>query len=97
MPSMIFLCDTNIISELVKLKPNSGVLKWAEGDFSIVLSAITVEEIFYGLTSKPNTRIQIWFENFLENNCQVLPMTIEIAKRSGELRGQLRLSGKTHA
>ncbi|MEH2038836.1 MULTISPECIES: type II toxin-antitoxin system VapC family toxin [unclassified Nostoc] len=93
---MTFLCDTNIISELVKLKPNSGVLKWAEGDFSIVLSAITVEEIFYGLTSKPNSRIQIWFENFLENNCQVLPITTEIAKRSGELRGQLRLSGKTH-
>ncbi|WP_322701063.1 hypothetical protein [Nostoc sp. DedQUE08] len=48
---MTFLCDTNIISELVKLKPNSGVVKWAEGDFSIVLSAINVEEIFYGLIS----------------------------------------------
>ncbi|MEH2434259.1 MAG: hypothetical protein V7K25_08385 [Nostoc sp.] len=40
--------------------------------------------------------MSIWFENFLENNCQVLPINIEIAKRSGELRGQLRLSGKTH-
>ncbi|MEH2256077.1 hypothetical protein [Nostoc sp.] len=48
---------TNIISELIKLQPNSGVLKWAERDFSLVLSAITVEEIFYGLTSKPNPRI----------------------------------------
>ncbi|MFS0513349.1 PIN domain-containing protein [Nostoc sp. UIC 10607] len=57
---------------------------------------MAVEEIFYGLTSKPNPRIQIWFESFLENYCQVLPITIEIAKRSGEWRGQLRLSGKTH-
>ncbi|MEH2256076.1 PIN domain-containing protein [Nostoc sp.] len=32
----------------------------------------------------------------MENNCQVLPITIEIAKRSRELQGQLRLSGKTH-
>lgn len=93
---MTFLCDTNIISELVRLQPNSGVLKWAALAPAIVLSAITVEEIFYGLTFKPNSRIQIWFESFLENNCEVLPITIEIAKRSGELRGQLRLSGKTH-
>ncbi|MCL6753228.1 type II toxin-antitoxin system VapC family toxin [Nostoc sp. CCCryo 231-06] len=93
---MTFLCDANIISELVRLQPNSGVLKWAALAPSIVLSAITVEEIFYGLTFKPNSRIQIWFESFLENNCEVLPITIEIAKRSGELRGQLRLSGKTH-
>ncbi|MEH2182769.1 type II toxin-antitoxin system VapC family toxin [Nostoc sp.] len=49
------------------------------------MSAIAVEEIFYGLTYKPNPRIQIWFESFLENNCQVLSITIEIAKRSGEL------------
>ncbi|WP_335071427.1 type II toxin-antitoxin system VapC family toxin [Nostoc sp.] len=93
---MTFLCDTNIISELVRLQPNSGVLKWAALVPTIVLSTITVEEIFYGLTFKPNSRIQIWFESFLENNCEVLPITIEIAKRSGELRGQLRLSGKTH-
>ncbi|MEH2409701.1 PIN domain-containing protein [Nostoc sp.] len=93
---MTFLCDTNIISELVRLQPNSGVLKWAALAPSIVLSAITVEEIFYGLTFKPNSRIQIWFESFLENNSEVLPITIEIAKRSGELRDQLRLSGKTH-
>ncbi len=93
---MTFLCDTNIISELVRLKPNSGGLKWAERVSSIVLSAISVEEIFYGLRFKPNPRIEIWFESFLENNCEVLPITIEIAKRSGELRGQLRLSGKTH-
>ncbi|MEH2454012.1 MAG: type II toxin-antitoxin system VapC family toxin [Nostoc sp.] len=96
MPLMTFLCDTNIISELVRLQPNSGVLKWAALVPTIVLSTITVEEIFYGLTFKPNSRIQIWFESFLENNCEVLPITIEIAKRSGELRGQLRLSGKTH-
>ncbi|WZF18184.1 type II toxin-antitoxin system VapC family toxin [Nostoc sp. UHCC 0302] len=93
---MTFLCDTNIISELVRLQPNSGVMKWAERVSSIVLSAVTVEEIFYGLTFKPNPRIQICFESFLENNCQVLPITIEIAKRCGELRGQLRSSGKTH-
>ncbi|PHJ56903.1 hypothetical protein VF14_34555 [Nostoc linckia z18] len=93
---MTFLCDTNIISELARPQPNSGVLTWAAKVSSIAISVITVEEISYGLTLKPNPRIENWFENFLENYCQILPITAEIAKRSGELRGQLRLIGKTH-
>ncbi|HEY9804382.1 MAG TPA: type II toxin-antitoxin system VapC family toxin [Leptolyngbyaceae cyanobacterium] len=94
---MTFLCDTNIISELVRPQPNPGVLTWVEGLSSIVVSAITIEEIFYGLTSKPNPRIQNWLENFLENSCQVLPVTTEISKLSGELRGQLRSIGRIHS
>ncbi|YAF95381.1 MAG: type II toxin-antitoxin system VapC family toxin [Nodularia sp. CChRGM 3473] len=93
---MTFLCDTNIISELARPQPNSGVIIWGAKVTSITISVITVEEILYGLTSKPNLRIQTWFENFLENYCQILPITTEIAKRSGELRGQQRVIGKTH-
>lgn len=94
---MTFLFDTNIISELARPQPNPGVLILEQRCSSIFLSAIAVEEIFYGLSSKPNPRIQSWFDSFLENYCQILPITTEIAKRSGELRGQLRLSGKTHS
>ncbi|MBN4001429.1 PIN domain-containing protein [Nostoc sp. LPT] len=61
---MTFLCDTNIISELARLQPNSGVLKWAESAYSIVLSAITVKEIFYGLTSKPTLEFKYGSRTF---------------------------------
>ena len=84
---MTFLCDTNIISELARPIPNSGVLKWSNRVSSIVLSVITVEEIVYGLTAKPNRRIEGWFESFLQDYCSILPITPDIAKRSGELRG----------
>ncbi|MGL5806957.1 MAG: PIN domain-containing protein [Xenococcaceae cyanobacterium] len=50
--------------------------------------------MYYGLTAKPNLRIQNWFENFLSTHCQILPITSEIAKCSGELRGFLRTQGK---
>jgi predicted nucleic acid-binding protein len=93
---MTFLCDTNIISELARPQPNLGVLLWATGVSSISVSAITVEEIFYGLSAKPNFRIQSWFEGFMEQYCKLLSITPEIAQRSGELRGQLRGKGKTH-
>ena len=93
---MTFLCNTNLISELARPQPNPGVLAWAAKVSSISLSVITVEEIFYGLSAKPNLKIQSWFEGFMEQYCNLLPITPAIAKRSGELRGQLRSQGKTH-
>ncbi|MBE9205660.1 type II toxin-antitoxin system VapC family toxin [Nostoc sp. LEGE 06077] len=91
---MSSLCDTNIISELARPMPNPGVILWIGTVASINLSVITVEEIYYGLTAKPNVRIQAWFENFLTTHCEILPITSEIAKCSGELRGFLRTQGQ---
>ncbi|KAB8334268.1 type II toxin-antitoxin system VapC family toxin [Scytonema tolypothrichoides VB-61278] len=88
------ICDTNIISELTRPMPNPGVTAWSDTVTSMNLSVITIEEIYYGLTAKPNVRIQNWFENFLTTHCQILPITSEIAKCSGELRGFLRTQGK---
>ncbi|MBU7582634.1 MAG: type II toxin-antitoxin system VapC family toxin [Nostoc sp. TH1S01] len=88
------LCDTNIISELTRPMPNPGVTAWSSSVTAINLSVITIEEIYYGLTAKPNARIQDWFENFLFTHCQILPITLEIAKCAGELRGFLRTQGK---
>ncbi|MDZ7994655.1 MAG: type II toxin-antitoxin system VapC family toxin [Nostoc sp. EfeVER01] len=91
---MSFLCDTNIISELARPIPNPGVITWSQSISSIFLSAITLEEICYGLSAKPNQRIQTWFDNFLVTYCQVIPISPEIAKRAGELRGYLQTQGK---
>jgi predicted nucleic acid-binding protein len=89
-----FLCDTNIISELVRPQPNPGVIVWSQQISSISISVITLEEIAYGLAAKPNARVQAWFEEFLQSKCKIFPITVEIAQRSGELRGQLRTQGK---
>ncbi|HBL15158.1 MAG TPA: PIN domain-containing protein [Cyanobacteria bacterium UBA11162] len=94
---MTFLCDTNIISELARPQPDSGVIAWSRGVTSITLSVITLEEITYGLIAKPNTRIQAWFQNFLNTYCQIIPITPEIARYAGELRGRLRMQGITRS
>ncbi|WP_413165739.1 type II toxin-antitoxin system VapC family toxin [Capilliphycus salinus ALCB114379] len=91
---MSYLCDTNIISELARPQPNPGVLNWSRQIYSIKLSVITLEEIYYGLASKPNSRIKTWFDQFLEMYCDILPITDEIAKMAGELRGKLRTQGQ---
>lgn len=93
----IFLCDTNILSELARPQPNAGVEAWAQGLSSIAVSVITVEEIAYGLTWKPNLRILEWFQDFLDNYSEVLPVTADIAARAGRLRGALQAQGRTRA
>jgi len=94
---MTYLCDTNVISELARPQPNRGVITWSLGITSIALSVITLEEIMYGLNAKPNARIQAWFQNFLNTYCQILPITSDIARLAGELRGNLRLQGSTRS
>ena len=92
---MIALCDTNIISELARPQPNPGVLSWSESVATIALSVISLEEIVYGLAAKPNSRIQDWFDSFLQAGCQIIPVTAEVAKRAGDLRGSLKTVGQT--
>jgi predicted nucleic acid-binding protein len=91
---MTFLVDTNVISELVKRRPNSGVVAWAQTTSHISVSAVTVEEVFFGLAWKPNPRIQSWFERFLDEGCDIYPVTADIAKCCGLLRGHFAATGR---
>ena len=89
------LCDTNIISELAKPKPNAGVILWAEQQHHIALSVITIEELQYGLSWKPNPRIRLWLDNFVQDFCDVLPITQQVAQVAGDMRGTLQAKGET--
>jgi predicted nucleic acid-binding protein len=89
-----FLVDTNVLSELVRPAPAPSVVRWAEGLPTFTLSVVTLEEVSFGLASKPNARIQRWFEAFLEAHCRVLDVTAPIARHAGILRGQLAARGR---
>lgn len=89
---MTYLLDTNIISELFRPRPNPGLLIWANTTRSTVLSIISVDEILFGLSWRPNARILAWMEGFFQRH-GVLPVSIQIARRSGELRGQFAAHG----
>ncbi len=58
----MLLVDTNVIGELARPRPNPGVLSWAATVSSFALSAVSVEEIFYGLARRPKARVLRWFE-----------------------------------
>ena len=88
------LWDTNVLSELTRREPNAGVLAWAEGETDLAISVVTLEEILYGLSWRPISRIIAWFDRFLEQHCEILPVTAEVARVSGQLRGSLQAAGK---
>ncbi|MEW6363279.1 MAG: type II toxin-antitoxin system VapC family toxin [Acidobacteriota bacterium] len=91
---MNYLVDTNVISELAGRSPNAGVAAWARTVTGIFLSVITLEEISYGLTWKPNPRVQAWFDDFFAASCTICPVEEEVAVRAGQIRGLLAKRGR---
>lgn len=85
----MYLADTNIVSELMRPSPNLGVQQWADAQdrsgWPYVVSAITVDEIIFGLQWRPHAAKMNWFDQFM-GQCTVLPVTGTIARRAGELR-----------
>ena len=92
---MSWLTDTNVLSELLKPRPNRGVVEWARTVERISVSAITVEEILFGLAWKPHRRTYTAVMRFFASSCDVLPVTHAIAERGGALRGELQSRGFT--
>ena len=91
---MNFLCDTNVISELMKPLANESVIDWLRKHQQFHISVITVEEIHCGLANR-DARIQLhWFERFCDSHCVIYPVTKDVAIHSGMLRGQLRSKGE---
>lgn len=87
------LVDTNVLSELARRAPNTGVLAWAARIHVVALSVVTVEEVTYGLGRRPAPRLRAWFDGFLARSCEVLDVTTPIASLAGTLRGQLAARG----
>ena len=90
---MKWLCDTNVVSALFKRTPNNLVLDWLARHDSIFLSVVTVEEIYCGLSHRNANRKMEWFDKFVQLRCHVFPVTHNIAKQCGVLRGQFLRDG----
>ena len=88
------LVDTNVISELMRAKPATPVLAWAERQEGFSLSVISLEEVLFGLRARPSPRLSKWFDEFVAVHCEVLPVSVAIARRCALLRGDHRVRGQ---
>jgi len=96
-----FLLDTNIISELVKPKPEANVTEWVENtDESLLyLSVLTLGEIRRGIAALPQSRRRATLEAWLDKDLRarfegrILVIDQEVADRWGFLTAAARNSG----
>jgi predicted nucleic acid-binding protein len=91
------LVDTNVVSELLRPRPNAGVLQWAAEQHELAVSALSVDESIFGLVRGGNRALLEAYEEFLRTRSTVLPVTEEIARRAGKLRGDFSLKGITRS
>ena len=93
---MSWLLDTNVISELVKPRPNPGVTAWLSeraGDESrLFISALTLAEIWRGALrlergSRLYARLQTWLTSDLAVRFarRILPFDQQVARTWGEM------------
>lgn len=90
-----FLLDTNVISELVKTKPEPRVITWIEAtDESLFhLSVLTLGEIRKGITALPDAKRRVTLEAWLDRDVmlrfsgRILPIDQAVADRWGRIAG----------
>lgn len=95
--AVIFLADTNVISELVKRNPDVNVMRWLQTVELLAISAVTLEEAHFGLAWQPNTSKLALLNGVVERLHGVYPITPAIAQRGGALRGQFQAQGITRS
>jgi len=90
-----FLLDINVISELIRPKPEPKVCSWLEtvDEGLLYLSVLTIGEIRKGISSVSNstrrTKLEAWLDHDLaiRFSGRVLPIDQPVADRWGRLAG----------
>jgi len=95
-----YLIDTNVISELLRPKPDAAVLDWFASipDDALFLSALTLGEIRKGVEkltrsedSQRREKLRLWLEHDLRDwfGPRILPIGPEVADHWGRLLAQV--------
>lgn len=93
----MFMLDTNVLSELARRSPSPDVLQWLADAGEVAVSAVTIDEIYFGLASRPSAAIQRDLEAYIAAYVTVHDVTAVIAKHAGVIRGQLARKGQVRS
>ena len=92
----MYLVDTNVVSELARRRPHLAALAWLESQPTLALSAVTVEELAFGVARAPAgqaDRLRGWFERLLAIPPEVIAIDQQIASTAGTLRAERERGG----
>ena len=99
---MKYLLDTCVISEVIKRKPYSNVIKWIkqEEESNFFISVLTIGELHKGIEkldkSKRKEELHNWVENDLkERFCnRIIDIDMQVAMMWGKIQGMTDRAGK---
>jgi predicted nucleic acid-binding protein len=92
-----FLVDTNVISELVRPRPEARVKTWVASvdEDLLFLSVLTIGEIRKGIALLPDASRRVALEAWLDGHLavrfdgRILPIDLRIAERWGRMAAQV--------
>lgn len=98
---MKYLLDTDVLSQTTKAKPHIGVMTWLRErqESDLCLSAITIEEIRFGLELLPKGKRRRELESWLEDRVlrrfsgRILPVEERVADKCGKVFAAAKLAG----
>jgi len=101
----MIVIDTNVISELWKIDPDTKVLAWmdAQAVETLYLSAVTVAELCYGIATMPEGKRRSIYQERMEREVlpvfagRVLAFDLETSKVYAGLMARARIEGKAIA
>jgi len=100
---MKYLLDTCVISEVIKQKPSSNVIKWIkqEEESNFFISVLTIGELHKGIEkldkSKRKDELHNWVENDLkERFCnRIINIDMPVVTMWGKIQGMTERTGKS--
>lgn len=99
---MSWLLDTNVLSEMVRPRPDANVVAWmrAQSQLDFSLSVLTLGELEKGIATLPGTarRAQLsqWARTDIPRHFfgRLLPVDVAVAAAWGQLAGDAQASGR---
>ena len=98
---MPYLLDTDILSAIRRMQRDPNLEKWLRSinPADVYLSVVTIGEVERGIIQQRRINrafaedLQRWLDTILQRHEQrILPLTVSIARRWGQLRGELGYS-----
>ena len=92
------LLDTNVLSELVRARPDPRVIAFVQAQFDPLISALTVHEITYGAERAPDPaqriRLIAWVAQIRSTfTGRIVEVDADVAEQAGRLRAAAAAQG----
>ena len=99
--SLKYLLDTNIISEVNRIKPNANVTKkTSEHEREIGTASVVIHELLYGCLIMPESKkrqLLLAYVHLIPQKMPILNYSLEAAQWHAEERARLSKLGRTPA